>query len=238
MLGADIATAEVDGGAPGGCRLVDRHVASVAYPLASTAGGAAAVFPDADDCLDKDPWALVGCAVNTTRARLPSMSTAHSRRPTLPKTGRSSMAPRFSSTPMATGLGSTAAAGGAWRSTCRRRGRVRCGGDLAATGRLPPDANGVTLLTMPNYVVSPNDTDYGCATFSLPPPPPGNATQIVAIEAAIDLTTAGGRLVHHFVLQSCPKTPEFDTYAAGRSCLEQMPLCVDTAGAAPSAPSR
>jgi len=39
--------------------------------------------------------------------------------------------------------------------------------------------------------VSSSDTDDGCATFSQPPPPPGNVTQVVVIEAVIDLPTAG-----------------------------------------------
>lgn len=61
MAGADIGTAEFS--APTACTLVDRHVPSVAVPLAASAGGAA-IFPEPDAPCAAPSWALASCAVD------------------------------------------------------------------------------------------------------------------------------------------------------------------------------
>lgn len=237
MLGADIVTAEFGEGAPGGgggggaaCKLVDRHVPMVAYPLGSANGGDP-VFPDADDCPNKQSWVLAACAVDPAAGTL-TLEASRSLAAPDPAQDRDIVA---GSNLLMYAYGDGFGYHGAARQTVEvdlaapaRGAPAVQTGDLASTDRVPADADGAVLLSMPNYSVSTNRTDYGCATFDLSPPPPGEVLQVVAAEAVIDLATAGGRLAHHLVLLSCTKTPLFDEFKAGRSCLDAMPACTQS----------
>lgn len=69
MLGADIVTAAFEPNATSTCTLVDRHVPFAAYPIGSTNGGSASVFPFEDDCPDSD-WKLVSCGRDVAKGHL------------------------------------------------------------------------------------------------------------------------------------------------------------------------
>ncbi|GAB0493947.1 hypothetical protein MMPV_005235 [Pyropia vietnamensis] len=236
MLGADIVTAEFGnggGGSSGGgsgapCSLVDRHVPMVSYPLDSSVGGDA-VFPVPDDCPDKESWVLAACAVDSSAGTL-TLEVSRSLAAPDPAQDRTIVAGRnILMYAYGDGFGYHGAARQTMEVDLAATGAAAVrSGDLASTGDVPADADGEVLLSMPNYSVSTNETDYGCATFDLPPPPPGEVRQVVAVEAVIDTSTAGGRLAHHLVLVSCPKTPLFDEFKAGRSCLGSMPACTQT----------
>jgi len=226
MAGADIVTAEFGGGGSGAnCTLVDRHVPMAAHPLGSAVGGAA-VFPVPDDCPSKASWALAACAVDVVAGTL-----------TL-EASRSLAAPDAAQDrPIVAGRNTLLYAYGngfSYHGPTRRAVEVDLSapgtaavvaGDLASTGDLPPDADGAVTLTMPNYTVAAVGTDYGCAAFEVPAPPPGRAPQMIAAEALVDRSSSGGRLVHHLVLLLCRKTPEFDTWKAGRSCRNVPNFC-------------
>ncbi|GAB0493948.1 hypothetical protein MMPV_005236 [Pyropia vietnamensis] len=247
MLGADIVTAEFPAGAAAGgssgsgsngsgsadgrrgrdmaCALVDRHVPMVSYPLDSSVGGDA-VFPVPDDCPDKESWVLAACAVDSSAGTL-TLEVSRSLAAPDPAQDRTIVAGRNI---LMYAYGDGFGYHGAARQTfevdlVKGKGKEDAilSGDLFSTGGVPADADGEVLLTMPNYAVSNNETDYGCATFELPPPPSGREVQVVAAEAVIDTTTAGGRLAHHLVVLSCVKTPLFDEFKAGRSCIYMIP---------------
>eukprot|EP00170_Pyropia_yezoensis_P002353 contig_9856_g2357 len=230
MLGADIVTAEFGGSGGDGaaCKLVDRHVPMVSYPLDSSEGGDA-VFPVPDACPDKASWELASCVVDPSAGTL-TLEVGRSLAAPDPSQDRDIVA---GSNILMYAYGRGFGYHGAARQTVEvdlsATGAAAVqSGDLASTGGVPADADGEILLSMPDYNVSTNQTDYGCATFELPPPPPGQVLQVVAAEAVIDTKTAGGRLSHHLVLLSCTKTPLFDEFKAGRSCLDAMPACTQS----------
>eukprot|EP00168_Porphyra_purpurea_P009956 TRINITY_DN2444_c0_g1_i1.p1 TRINITY_DN2444_c0_g1~~TRINITY_DN2444_c0_g1_i1.p1 ORF type:complete len:756 (-),score=211.13 TRINITY_DN2444_c0_g1_i1:41-2308(-) len=230
MVGADIVTAEYGTAAAGGanCSIVDRHVPMVAYPLLSDVGGDA-VFPAPDDCPAIKSWSLVACGVDFTTGTM-TLEASRSLAAPNPTQDRDIVAGRNI-------LMYAYGDGFAYHGAARRSVEVDLtaggasavlAGDLVSTGALPADADDSILLTMPNYAVSTNRTDYACVTFEVEPPAPGTVKQMIAAEAIIDLATSGGRLVHHLGVVSCDKTPMFDSFKAGKECLTMLPACTDT----------
>ena len=229
MVGADIVTAEYGSAAADGanCEIVDRHVPMVAYPLGSGVGGEA-IFPVPDDCPTKQSWVLIACSVDPTTGMM-TLEASRSLAAPNPAQDRDIVAGRNI-------LMYAYGDGFAYHGAARRSVEVdltasgvsaALAGDLVSTGALPPDADDSILLTMPNYTVSTNRTDYACATFELDPPAPGTVQQMVAAEAVIDLATSGGRLVHHLVVLSCDQSPEFESFKTGKECLTMLPVCTE-----------
>lgn len=232
MLGADIVTAEFGDGGPTACRLVDRHVPSVAYPLGSTAGGGRGAYPEPDDCGTVPSWGLVACEVEPASGSLTlelsrdlAAGDPAQDRPIVPGRnillyaygdGFSYHGARRKSVAVdltATGAAATGDAG------------------LAASGRLPADATTSQLLTMPDYPIPTNRTEYACASFTLDVPPAvasGRRRQLVAAEAVVDRATAGGAMVHHFLVFECGNGTGgvWDKFSRGPgSCYEEQPNC-------------
>jgi len=230
MVGADIVTAEYGTTAAGGanCTIVDRHVPMVAYPLASGVGGDA-IFPVPDDCPAKQSWVLIACGVDPTTGMM-TLEASRSLVAPNPAQDRDIVAGRNI-------LMYAYGDGFSYHGAARRSVEVDLtasgvstvlAGDLVSTGGLPADADDSILLTMPNYTVSTNRTDYGCVTFEVDPPAPGTVQQVVAAEAVIDLATSGGRLVHHLVVLVCDQSPLFESFKTGKECLTMPPACTDT----------
>jgi len=231
MVGADIVTAEMTGDTE--CRLTNRHVPSVAYPLDVAAGGDA-IFPKPDDTCDGSPdaWTLVACVVDAAAGTLTlevdrplAAANPAQDRPVVAGTnilmyafgdgfGYHGVRRRSSSVDL-TSTGRTAVAAGR----------------LADSGRLPADATATQLLTVPAYAVSPNRTDYGCSSFEITLGGGGGGSgggrQIVAAEALIDMATDVGPLVHHFVLYSCERDEVWTGFAGGGDCFAVQPRCRD-----------
>jgi len=89
------------------------------------------------------------------------------------------------------------------------------------------------LLTMPNYTIPTNRTEYACMSFTADLPTNGTAggrRQIVAAEALVDRTSVAGRMVHHFLIYSCVSTAGgfWDEFKdAPGSCMDHRPACRD-----------
>jgi len=227
MLGADIVTAEMTG--DGECRLTNRHVPSVAYPIGSSVGGDA-IFPVPDDTCDgaDDAWTLVSCTVDGAAGTitlevdrpLAAVNPAQDR-PVV--AGRNILmyaygngfgyhgSRRYSTFVDLMGTGRTAVAAGL----------------LSESGRLPSDATSSQTLRVPPYAVSPNRTDYACSSFEVDLGAGAAGRQIVAAEALIDTATAGGKLVHHFVLLSCERDELWTSFIGGGDCYTVQPRCRD-----------
>lgn len=231
MLGADIVTGEFSGGPT--CRLVDRHVPSVAYPLGSTAGGGRGVFPEPDDCGTVPTWGLVGCTVEPATGTLTlevsrdlAAGDPAQDRPIVP--GRNIFLYAY---------GDGFSYHGARRKSVAvdlmETGPTATGDlGLAESGRLPADAVASQLLTMPNYTIPTNHTEYACASFTVDLPPAGAGSgrrQVVAAEAVVDKTTEAGKMVHHFLIFSCAKEGLWDKFATNGpgSCFDEQVNCRD-----------
>lgn len=231
MLGADIVTGEFSGGPT--CRLVDRHVPSVAYPLGSTAGGGRGVFPEPDDCGTVPTWGLVGCTVEPATGTLTlevsrdlAAGDPAQDRPIVP--GRNIFLYAY---------GDGFSYHGARRKSVAvdlmETGPTATGDlGLAESGRLPADAVASQLLTMPNYTIPTNHTEYACASFTVDLPPAGaggGRRQVVAAEAVVDKTTEAGKMVHHFLIFSCAKEGLWDKFATNGpgSCFDEQVNCRD-----------
>lgn len=231
MLGADIVTGEFGDGPT--CRLVDRHVPSVAYPLGSSAGGGRGAFPEPDDCGSVPTWALVGCAVDPAAGTLTlEVSRALAAgdpaqdRPIVP--GRNVFLYSY---------GDGFSYHGARRKSVAvdllANGPAATGDrGLEAAGRLPSDVVASQLLTMPNYLIPTNRTEYACASFTVDLPPAGSGAgvrrQVVAAEAVVDKTTTAGKMVHHFLIFSCAKEGFWEQFASQPGqCFDESPNCRD-----------
>ncbi|GAB0493560.1 hypothetical protein MMPV_004845 [Pyropia vietnamensis] len=233
MLGADIVTGEFDASGQT-CRLVDRHVPSVAYPLGSTAGGGRGAYPVPDDCGTKPTWALVGCAVEPASGSL-TLEVSRDLAAGDPAQDRSIVAGRNI---FLYAYGDGFSHHGARRKSVAvdltETGLAATGDvSLSESGRLPSDVVASQLLTMPNYVIPTNRTEYACASFLVDMPPVGaggaGRRQVVAAEAVVDKTTAAGQMVHHFLIFSCSKEGIWDKFATGGagSCFDEQPNCRD-----------
>eukprot|EP00170_Pyropia_yezoensis_P007332 contig_30033_g7354 len=231
MLGADIVTGEFGDGPT--CRLVDRHVPSVAYPLGSSAGGGRGAFPEPDDCGSVPTWALVGCAVDPAAGTLTlevsrdlAAGDPAQDRPIVP--GRNVFLYSY---------GDGFAYHGARRKSVAvdllANGPAATGDrGLEAAGRLPSDVVASQLLTMPNYLIPTNRTEYACASFTVDLPPAGSGAgvrrQVVAAEAVVDKTTTAGKMVHHFLIFSCAKEGFWEQFASQPGqCFDESPNCRD-----------
>jgi len=208
MLGADIVTGEFATAGATTCRLVDRHVPQVAYPLGSTAGGGEGVFPVEDDCGTVPTWALVACTIEPETGTM-TLEVTRDLAAGDPAQDRDIVAGRnillFS---YGDGFG--------YHGPRRRSVAVdltktgpQATGDrgLEEDGRLPPDVVASQLLTIPNYPIPTNRTEYACMSFTADLPTnltTGGRRQVVAAEAVIDKTSVAGKMVHHFLIFSCP----------------------------------
>lgn len=238
MVGADIVTAEF-GSDPAACTLVNRHVPSVAVPLDSSTGGDA-IFPEPDAPCAGETWRLSACAVDAAAGTVTmevdrplAAANAAQDRPVV--AGRNVLMYAYGD-----GFGYH---GGRRHGTevdlTKSGGQAVATGGLAASGQLPADATASQLLTVPPYTISAERTDYACFSFEVElGAGPGGGRQIVAAEAVIDAASEAGKLVHHFVLLSCERDGGWADFAAGKSCLAEMPQCRDVvygwaAGATP-----
>lgn len=233
MLGADIVTGEFDASGQT-CRLVDRHVPSVAYPLGSTAGGGRGAYPVPDDCGTKSTWALIGCAVEPATGTL-TLEVSRDLAAGDPAQDRSIVAGRNI---FLYAYGDGFSHHGARRKSVAvdltETGPAATGdAGLAESGRLPSDVVTSQMLTMPNYVIPTNRTEYACASFTIDLPPAGaggaGRRQVVAAEAVVDKTTVAGQMVHHFLIFSCAKEGIWDKFATegAGSCFDEQPNCRD-----------
>jgi len=234
MLGADIVTGEFGAAAATTCRLVDRHVPQVAYPLGSTAGGGEGVFPVEDDCGTVPTWALVACAIEPETGTM-TLEVTRALAAGDPAQDRDIVAGRnillFS---YGDGFGYHGPRRRSVAVDLTKTGAQATGDrGLEEDGRLPPDVVASQLLTMPNYTIPTNRTEYACMSFTADLPTnltTGGRRQIVAAEAVIDKTSVAGMMVHHFLIYSCRSTAGgyWDTFKdAPGSCMEERPVCRD-----------
>jgi len=225
MLGADIVTAEMTG--DGACTLTNRHVPSVAIPLDSAVGGDA-IFPVPDEACAAPAWTLAACAVDAAAGTVTlevdrplAAANAAQDRPIV--AGRNVLMYAYGD-----GFGYHGGRRHGTEIDLTSTGRVAVSaGSLAESGLLPADVSATQRLSVPAYPVSPNRTDYGCSSFEIELGPGAAGRQIVAAEPVIDLTTAAGKLVHHFIVLSCERDEVWTAFVGGGDCLTTQPRCRD-----------
>lgn len=186
MLGADVLTAEMETGALDSCKITDRYVPFVAYPLTEAPGP----FPLPDECEEPD-WTLISCRRDPNGSAILEIER--------PLTVMDEKQDR----PILAGESSVLYAyGGAfgYHGGNRYSSKVvlYTENDTMPSGAaLPADIDGSFELRATNYTVPINRTTYACTSLALPIPSSGKR-MIVAIEPLINIP-----MIHHFTLYIC-----------------------------------
>lgn len=205
MLGADIATAIFDqASSSASCTLADRHVKSFSYPLGSSNGGDP-VYPEEDTCGGSD-WKISDCKINLKDG---SMSLELDRALKAGNRQEDRDIDKDINIILAAwgdGFGYHNANRLSIEIDMTKSGREAVGGiSLKESGKIPKDATGSQILSIDGYAIPRNRTTYACSSYLMDIAAGGKGRQIVAVEPLIDTSTPAGRMVHHFVLQSCSR---------------------------------